>query len=129
MNIDELILTTQVNIFGFNLGHKGFKVHINQSMAIARGTVTKLKRFKKLKPLTKRYLYKTLVRSALEYPNTPSCVMSKTNKDKLQKFQKGVIKGFIHSTSEDEIDLIEDLHELYRVEPMNKRMYRRAVTN
>ena len=45
-----------VNIFRFNLGHKGFKVHINQRMAIARGTVTKLKRFKKLKPLTKRHL-------------------------------------------------------------------------
>ena len=125
----QINFTNSVSILGFNLGRTGFKVHINQRMAIARGTITKLKRFKQLKPRTKSYLYKTLVRSVLEYPNTPSCVMSKTNKDKLQKFQNKVIRGFIHSTSEDEIDSIEDLHNLYGVEPINKRMYRRAVTN
>ena len=93
---------------------------------IARGTMTKLKRLKNLRPQTKSYLYMTLARSALEYPTTPSCVMSTTNRNKFQEFQNGIIRRYINTENNKECESIEDLHVKYNVEPVNKR---RAIKN
>ena len=117
-----------VNILGFNMGRTGFGVHLTKRTAIAKGTLTKLKRFRAIKSKTKSYLYKTSVRSALEYPNTPACIASNTKKMKLQKLQNNVIRKFIHWNAEDTDDdeNIEQLHQLYKIELINVRMYRRA---
>ena len=133
-------MANNINILGFTLNRTGFRPHITKRLAIARGIVTKLKRFKRLKANTKSYLYKTLVRSALEYPNMPMCVMSTTNKKKLQSFQNGVIRRHIHNEEEvinegyendddGEGPSIEELHKAYGIEPINSRMYRRAKIN
>ena len=110
------------------MGRTGFGVHLNKRTAIARGTLSKLKRFRAVKSKTKSYLYKTLVRSALEYPNNPACIASNTKNMKLQKLQNNVIRKFIHWSAEDTDDdeNIKQLHQLYKIEPINVRMYRRA---
>ena len=118
-----------VSILGFTLGRTGFKTHTTKRLAIARGTMTKLKRFRKLRPRTKSHLYKTLARSALEYPNTPMCVMSFTNRNKLQKFQNGIIRRYINTGDNEDQESIEELHVKFNMEPINKRMHRRAVKN
>ena len=128
INNREIAFTNNVNILGFNMGRTGFKTHIKKRMAIAKGTLTKIKRFKKLKPKTKSYLYKTLMRSALEYPNVPSCVMSRSNKNKIQKCQNNIIRKYIHRGVEEELqdENIRDMHIRYKIEPVNVRMHRRA---
>ena len=105
------------------LRRSGLKTHINVKIALARGRINKLRRFRHLKPKTKSYLYKSLVRSALEYPNIPLSIMSKYHKDRIQKFQNGVLRKYIDS---DSADTIEALHDKYKIEPINARMYRRA---
>ena len=78
-----------INILGFKLKRTGSNMHTRQRLGIAKGRAVKLKRFKKIKAKNKCHLYKALVRSAMEYPNIPLCIMSRTNKNKWQKFQNG----------------------------------------
>ena len=111
---------------GFELRRTGFGAHIKSRIAIARGRVTKLKRFIKLQAKTKNCLYKSLIRSQLEYPNMPQCVMAASKKSQLQSFQNGTIRRFIHRQQRDQQIDIEELHQEYIIEPVNKRMFRRA---
>ena len=115
--------SNNVQILGLTLRSSGLKTHINAKIAMARGRVNKLRRFRHLKPKTKSYLYKSLVRSAMEYPNIPLCIISKYNKDRMQKFQNSVLRKYIDS---DSADSIEVLHNKYKIEPINARMYRRT---
>ena len=103
----------------------GFGSHIAQRLAIAKGRFTKLKRFKNLRSRTKAHLYKSLVRSALDYPNIPLCLMSQTNLNKYQRFQNKVLRKFIKQEDDDQLD-IDQLHEKYKIEVLNVRMMRRA---
>ena len=100
------------------------RTHINAKIAMAKGRVNRLKRFRHLKPKAKSYLYKTLVTSAMEYPNIPLCIISKENKNRMQKFQNNVLRRYI---DHDSADSIEVLHNKYKIEPINIRMHRRAV--
>ena len=52
--------------------------------------------------------------------------MSRTNKNKWQKFQNRTIRKFIKEEG-DEDSSIEELHAKYNLEAINSRMYRRAV--
>ena len=103
----------------------GFNNHIAQQLATAKGRNTKLKRFAKLKPKKKAYLYKSLVRSAMEYPNIPLCLMSDSNANEFQKFQNKILRKYIKGTDDEDLT-IEQLHEKYKIEPLNIRMNRRA---
>ena len=118
--------SNRINILGFELRRTGFGAHIRSRIAIARGRVTKLKRFIKLQAKTKNRLYKSLIRSQLEYPNMPQCVMAASKKSQLQSFQNGTIRRFIHRQQRDQQIDIEELHQEYNIEPVNKRMFRRA---
>ena len=95
-------------------------------MAIARGTKTKLKRFRKLESKIKIHLYKALILSAMEYPNIPMCIMSKTNKERFQQFQNATITQMTRNWNDNPQPTIEEIHDIYNVEPINTRMHRRA---
>ena len=115
--------SNNVQILGLTLGRSGLRTHINAKIAMARGRVNKLRRFRHLKPKTKSYLYKTLVKSAMEYPNIPLCIKSKHNKHRMQKFQNSILRRYIDHHSADSIEV---LHNKYKIEPINTLMYRRA---
>ena len=124
-------IAQEITVLGFRLRHTGFIKHIHSRLGIANGTLTKLKRFRMLKPKIKCHLFRSLIRSALEYPNTPQCLMSETNKDKFQIFQNKVIRRYINYKAEEHEEnesTIEDIHEQYKIEPINQRMHRRAKT-
>ena len=122
----EIPFARSVNVLGFRLNRTGFGVHVGNRIAMSRGRLTKLKRFKKLQPTTKSRLYKSLIRSQIEYPNIPQCVMATSKKNKIQKSQNNVIRRFIHKEDLDQHTDIAELHERYNIEPVNKRMFRRA---
>ena len=92
---------------------------------MAKNEATRLKRFRKLPTKIKTHLYKTLVRSKLEYPIIPICIMSKTNMKKYQSFQNRIIRNFI-APPEEKFDPIEELHERYNIEALNTRFQRRG---
>ena len=121
---EQLQYANKVNTLGFNLQRTGFTQHINQRKAIASAAVAKLKRFRNLKPKIKAHLYKSLVRSRLEYPSALIAIMSKTNMKKYQSFQNRIIRNFI-ATPNEKYDDIGDLHARYKIEALNTRMQRR----
>ena len=106
----ELQFANKVNILGFNLGRTGFGAHLKTRIATARARTTKLKRFKSR-------LYKSLIRSTLEYPNIPLCLVSETKKKMLQQFQNDVIRRFIHKDQNNDRETSEQLHEKYKRTP------------
>ena len=54
--------------------------------------------------------------------------MSRSNKQKIQKFQNNIIRRYIHTNADEEIqdETIEEMHARYKIETVNKRMHRRA---
>ena len=127
MGNEAIPFADSIKILGFTMKRTGFGSHIAQRLAIARGRFTKLKRFKNLKSKTIAHLYKSLVRSALDYPNILLCLMSHTNLNKFQRFQNKVLRKYIkHEDDNSQLD-IDQLHEKYKIEALNTRMMRRAM--
>ena len=62
----------------------------------------------------------------MEYPNISLCIMSRSNKNKWQKFQNGIIRKLIREEGNKD-STIEELHAKYNLEAVNTRMYRRAT--
>ena len=110
--------TPNITTLGFSMKRTGFNNHIAQRLA-------KLKRFAKLKPKKKAHLYKSLLRSAMEYSNIPLCLMSDSNANKFQKFQNEILRKYTKETDDEDLT-IEQLHENYKIEPLNIRMNRRT---
>ena len=110
--------TPHVKVLGLKIGRCGVSKHIGERIGTAKATVTKLKRFKKLKEKTKIHLYKTLVRPVLEYPAIPNCICSKTNMYKLQAVQNKFLRTTHYQTqiqNQEEITNLtaEELHKKY----------------
>ena len=92
---------------------------------LANATITKMKRFRGLRPNIKCHLYKALVRAKLEDPNTLMCIMARTNREGLQRLQNKVLRRFIANRNERN-DASRDLHQRYNLEAINVRMRNRA---
>ena len=122
---DIIPYATQVNTLGFQMKRTGFVSHIRTRKNMALATVTRLKRFRRLKTKIKVHLYKALVRSQVDYPNTPMCIMSTSNKRSLQSMQNKIIRNFI-APIDEKYDPIEELHNRYNIEAVNIRMQARA---
>ena len=126
VNNQVIPFAREINTLGLTIKRTGMLWHNKQRLNMAKGTKTKLKRFKNLRSKIKIHLYKSLILSALEYPNVPTCIMAKTEKERIQLFQNGIIRQYTRN-NEDDFDLtIEDLHEKYKIEAINVRMYGRA---
>ena len=95
VRVDGTIIpfSREITTLGLTIKRCGINRHIDQRMAIARGTKTKLKRFRKLKSKIKIHLYKALILSAMEYPNIPMCICQKqirndSSSSKMQQSRK-----------------------------------------
>ena len=136
INNEKIDYKDQVNILGLNIKRTGISIHIKQKLAQARIRKGKLKRFDKLTPKIKIHLYKSLTRPVFEYPNTPICIMSKTNQSKIQSFQNANITQ-IHNrqnnnnnrqnNNNNNRQTTEQLHNLYKVDTINTRIHNRAT--
>ena len=136
INNEKIDYKDQVNILGLNIKRTGISIHIKQKLAQARIRKGKLKRFDKLTPKIKIHLYKSLTRPVFKYPNTPMCIMSKTNQSKIQSFQNANITQ-IHNrqnnnnnrqnNNNNNRQTTEQLHNLYKVDTINTRIHNRAT--
>ena len=113
-------------ILGLKLRRTGIANHVQERINIARRAKTTLSRFNPLHPKSKAYLFKVLVMSLIDYPITPLCLTSKTNIRKIQQFQNGFLRR-IARYDIDTINLpINELHRIFKFEPINVRFHRRA---
>jgi len=72
------------------------------------------------------HFYKTLIRPIMEYPAIPLCITSKTNIAKVQQFQNRVLRTATRRNEEDNLLSIAELHNKYKVEAINTRLYNLA---
>ena len=124
INNRQINFSENVNILGFKLSRTGFNPHIIERLNKARNELQKLKRFQNLRPKIKAHLYKTLVRSVIEYPIIPLCGIAKCNMRKIQILQNKAIK-LITSNDPEEMDLKRS-HEKYKIDAYNVRLHNRG---
>jgi len=62
----------------------------------------------------------------MEYPAIPLCISSKTNITKMQQFLNRVLRTATRRNEEDNLLSIAELHNKYKVEAINTRLYNLA---
>ena len=93
---------------------------------IAKGTLTKLRRFRKASTETLLHLYKMLVRPQLEYPAILMANVSKSKMRKLQSIQNRALRHSFHLRP-PYYNVSEELHTQANMEPLNTRLHRLGV--
>ena len=125
VNGEEVLPAKKGIVLGLNLTREGFTKHIGKNRQRAGVQANRLKRFRNLSIKTKLKLYKTLILPILEYPPVPLHLASKTQKHKLQVVQNKYLRWAVGEPPPYNTT-IEDLHRLYKMEPINKRLEKQA---
>ena len=122
-----------VKILGLNFYRTGLARHSTQKIKEARERKRLLQRFGALDKKLRVYLYKMMTRPVFEYPICPTCIMPKTTTKKYQEFQNGDLQQIYYRkvNKNDPNEIIqrktsEELHNLYKVDPINTRIYKRT---
>ena len=97
VNGNHIPFKNEAKILGLTLTRQGLKNHVRQRKHQANAQQLKLSRFKKLKPETRLYLFKTMIRPILEYPAIPLCITSRSSQLALQREQNKALRK-IHLT-------------------------------
>ena len=105
---------------------RGVSSQIGKRLTLAKMQYTKLKRFKQMNENIQLRFYKTLIRPIMEYPVIPICISAKSNIIKMQQFQNRVLRNSTRRNNEDNELTIAELHEKYKIEAINVRLYRLA---
>ena len=122
----ELPYAPEATILGLTLTRTGINTHFKNRLRKARYQRKKLRRFRNLRTKIKVQLYKSLLRPVMEYPIVPLCILSKTNKGKIQAFQNISIKSATRNDPEYENQNTEELHQTLRIPAINVRMHQLA---
>ena len=112
-----------IKILGFQFSGRGFKPHVTKRISLGRLHLSKLRRFRLSSLRTKLYLYKTLVRSRMEYPAVLMSLTPKTNLNKLQAVQNRAVRRAFGQIPPYQ-STCQFLHELIKLEPLNTRFHR-----
>lgn len=124
---EEIPFRKNVQILGLKLSRTGTSCHMKQRIALGKSQSTKLKRFGGLSPRIKVNLYKTLIRSVIEYPAIPICITSRHNKLIWQRHQNVTLRNAERERLwEDDPPSIQELHQEHHLEAVNVRLFRLA---
>ena len=79
VNGNHIPFKNEAKILGLTLTRQGLKNHVRQRKHQANAQQLKLSRFKKLKPETRPYLFKAMIRPILEYLAILVCITSRSS--------------------------------------------------
>lgn len=119
---EDIVPAWEGKALGLKLKRDGFSSHARERAQHASGASIKLKRFSGMTTKTKIRLYKTLIRPILEYPSVPLHLASRNQKRKIQRVQNQMLRW----ATGDRHTPIEVLHDVHKMEPMNKRLEKQA---
>lgn len=126
INNQQIPYTNSATMLGLTLKTTGITQHVKQKRVQASTTLRKLKRFKTLSPRIKLHLYKALILPVLDYPVIPLNTIKTSNWKKLQSIQNKALR-WIDASIPPYVSTIQDLHEAYKLEPLNVRNHRLAA--
>ena len=124
VNDNIMPFTNDINLLGLTLSRTGFEKHVNNKINQAKHQLLKLKRFYQLSPQLQIRLYTTLIRPIMEYPPIPNALASKSLTLQMQRVQNRALYNAVRNT-EDRYKTVEELHNLFQIEPLNVRLYNR----
>ena len=126
INENDLTYKRNAKILGLTFNNRGPSKQSSIRRAIARKTMHKLYRFKRLSTYNKKRLYLTIVRPQLLYPIIPLNTASKTSISKLQTVQNLGLR-FIENVRR--IDRIPSwtLHRTHDIPPINQYLHDRSI--
>ena len=96
----------------------------NNKINQVKHQLLKLKRFYQLSPQLQIRLYTNLIRPIMEYPPIPNALASKSLTLQMQRVQNRALPNAVRNT-EDRYKTVEELHNLFQIEPLNVRLYNR----
>ena len=133
INNRTIPFNNEAKILGLNFYRSGLAKHSTQKIKEARERKRLLQRFGELDKKLRVYLFKSMTRPVLEYPISPTCIMSKTTTKRYQEFQNGNLQQIYYrkKNRNDQNENIErktteELHDLYKIDPINIRIYKRT---
>ena len=136
INNKTIPFNNEAKILGLNFYRTGIAKHSTQKIKEARERKRLLQRFGHLDKKLRIYLYKAMTRPVLEYPISPTCIMSKTTLKRYQEFQNGVLQQIYYRkrNQNDPNEIIdrkntEEIHKYYNVDPINQRIYKRTKSS
>lgn len=118
--------TNEGTVLGLKITKTGYKTFIKEKTKRLGNILTKLRELKSLSISNKMKLYKTLMRSILEYPPIPLHAMSTTNIYELQKIQNKALR-FIFNIKYTEMISNEELHERAKLPTIKELLNERAI--
>lgn len=125
INQTALQYVRETKMLGFKLKSNGLSAHVKQQRLKASIALRKLRRFKNLSPKLKLHLYKALVLPLIDYPPIPSNTIKPTNWQLLQAIQNKALR-WINSDVPPYNTTVEQLHDIYNLDPVNIRNFRLA---
>ena len=124
VNDNIMPFTNDINLLGLTLTRTGFVKHIHNKINQAKHQSLKPKRFYQVSPQLQIRLYTTLIRLIMEYPPIPNALASKSLTLQMQRVQNRALHNAVRNT-EDRYKTVEELHNLFQIEPLNIRLYNR----
>ena len=125
INNTNIPYTREGKLLGLTVTPTGMTKHIEQRVAQAKRTMTKLQRFTPCTTQTKLKLYTSIVRPVLEYPPIPLHTASNNQLQKLQAVQNKALRWATNTTYPTRITN-EQLHNTLNMQPINIRLHNRA---
>lgn len=122
---DHYEYAAEGKLLGLKITTTGYKSCITEKRAILNSRLTKLKRFKRLKPSNKKKLYTALIKSALLYPAVPLNALSKTSINKLQVIQNKALR-FVYNEHYPSRKTNKELHKQANLQAINTELYNRS---
>ena len=116
--------TNKATVLGMEFGTRGVSSHAKKRLGMAKQQFLKLKRFKKMGIKIQLHFYKSLIRPIMEYPAIPLCISAKCNIKRMQQFQNKVLRYATRRNEEDNQLSISELHQKYKIEAVNSRLYK-----
>ena len=109
-----------ITILGYDFD-KNNKKQVTKNIGKAKTNLTKIESFKNAPMKIRKILYKSLVRSVLEYPLYPLNFINKTNMRKIQMVQNRGVR-YINNVTLLDKKRTTVLHDKIKMEPMNIRI-------
>ena len=120
---EEMTLNEPGKLLGCQFGIRGVRAQAADNVAKGKAQLAKLRRFRAMSSGIKRYLYITIVRPVLEYPPVPLHTLSRSALLEIQKVQNRALRWIHVPEPVDRRTTNQELHRMYRLQPMNIRLH------
>ena len=111
---------------GLQMTYRSIVMQVHTNKGKAGRNLTKLKRFTGLTPSLKLRLYKSLIMPMLTYPAVALVTCSRSAQLSLQVVQSRALRWAVSDGPLDRRPRNQDLHERFKLEPLNIRIHRLA---